>query len=162
MSEHTDASKPMESAVKGMRFPVVTTIDRAGRLTSRPLTCASVEQDRVWFLVDRSASWTSDLPEHPQVNLAFSDSDDGRYVTASGHAVLDTDRSRIDGLWNPGAEAFFPNGKDDPNVAALMVTVDEGEYWDGPSTSVGKVAALVSTWIHRDPSRSGEHGRLAT
>lgn len=162
MSQHDDAPRPVTDAVKGMRFPVVTTMDPAGRLTSRPLTCAQVEDDRLWFLVDRRASWTTDVATNAQVNVAFAEPDDGRYVTASGTAVLDGDRGIVAGLWNPGAEAFFPDGKDDPNVTALMVTVDEGEYWDGPSSSVGKVAALVSTWLHRDHDHAGDHGRLAT
>ncbi len=61
--------------------------------------------------------------------LAFSDQDDGVYVSLSGKANVIDDRELIDKYWNPFVAAWFPEGKDDPDVALLEVKVEMGEHW---------------------------------
>jgi len=54
----------------------------------------------------------------------------------SGLARLVRDRSRIDELWDPGYTTWFPEGKDDADLALLRITVQRAEYWEGPSSKV--------------------------
>jgi len=46
------------------------------------------------------------------------------------------DRSRIDATWAEPMRAWFPNGKDDPQIALIRVHPTKGEYWDSPSSTM--------------------------
>ncbi len=47
-------------------------------------------------------------------------------------------------LWSAGAAAFF-EGKDDPNIAVLHVTANDGQYWDGEE-KVTNIALALAYW----------------
>lgn len=49
---------------------------------------------------------------------------------------MSKDRPRIEEMWNPMYKAWFPKGKDDPEIAVLRVDVTEGEYWDANSSKL--------------------------
>ncbi|MFC5122636.1 pyridoxamine 5'-phosphate oxidase family protein [Pseudoclavibacter helvolus] len=57
-------------------------------------------------------------------------------IEGSGSLVahpLTIQEAEFDGeLWNPAAEAWFPDGPEDPNVGVLKFTASGGEYWDTP------------------------------
>ena len=46
------------------------------------------------------------------------------------------DRAAIDEHWNEWIKTWFPDGKDDPDLALIRVDVDTAEYWDGPSSKM--------------------------
>jgi general stress protein 26 len=53
------------------------------------------------------------------MNSADADPDRQRYVSVAGRAWLLRDRAKIDELWSPLYKAWFPDGKDDPELALL-------------------------------------------
>ncbi|MGD9956684.1 MAG: pyridoxamine 5'-phosphate oxidase family protein, partial [Candidatus Nanopelagicales bacterium] len=84
-----------------------------------------------------------------------ADPDDTRYVAMRARARVTHDRARIEELWSPVAKAFF-DGPDDPDLRALELEVDAGEWWDGPSTGVGRLVSLVKAAVTGDePGNSG-------
>ena len=40
------------------------------------------------------------------------------------------DRAKIDERWNAFAQAWFPDGVDDPHLALVRIDVDRAQYWD--------------------------------
>lgn len=127
-----------------------------GFLDARPLTVIEQEPTGTYrFLVDRSKEWVHD----GEALLAFTDDDDGRWVSATGHQRLVTDRSVAERLWNPLAKAWF-EGPDDPNLGVLEVAVDEFAWWDSSSSKLVRAAKLVTSAV-RGPGAAdeGDHGR---
>jgi len=61
----------------------------------------------------------------------------------AGHGDVRQDREKIEQLWNPVVEAWFPEGKDSPNVGLLFVESDSAEYWDTPGGKVASALAFV-------------------
>jgi general stress protein 26 len=151
----------LRELLSDLRFAMVTTRAEGGHLHSRPLTAQELDHDGVlWFLVNRSADWLSDVVLDPQVNVAFSAPEDQRWVSISARATIVDDRQRILDLWTPFVGAWFPGGPEDPDVTLLRADIEQAAYWDAPSGTLTRMAGIVAGMLtgHRPPG--GDHGQL--
>lgn len=129
--------------------------------SSRPMTVAGVDGDRLSFLVDTTAQWSSAVATGAAVvHVTLSDVSHNDYVALNGATSMTEDRAEIERLWNPGAAAFF-EGKDDPNLAVLRFDVSDGQFWDSPSGRLGSLVSLVKAAVGGD-DKAGDHGAVAT
>jgi len=114
--------------VKAARIALLTTVSADGQLVSRPLATQEVEFDGdLWFFTQDPSDKVSEITANEQVNAAF-ESGKG-YLSIAGTATVLRDRAKIDELWNTSAEAWFPDGKDDPTIALIKVHAHTAEYW---------------------------------
>lgn len=155
MNVSTDARTLDELVSEG---DVVMLTTAADGMLARPITVVGRDADRLSFLVSGSSGWVRMLEDsavEPVVGVGFADPDDSRYVALRARARVTHDRDRIDALWTPVAKAFF-DGPEDPDLRALELEVDAGEWWDGPSTGVGRLVSLVKAAVTGDePGSSG-------
>ena len=141
---------------------MVTLPDAVGDLHGRPLTVQDVDVDGTfWFLVSKSAGWTSAAGASIAANVAFNDAEDGRWVSVSGSARLVEDRERVREMWSPLYEAWF-DGADDPDVVLLRVDADSADYWDADSNRIVRLARLVTAAVTGGDADTGERGTLHT
>lgn len=142
---HTElAQDKVVEIMRGDRFVMVTSVGDRGRLHSHPMTPQQVsDEGDVWFFIDRESSQAANITAEKRVNLAFSDG--STWLSVAGHGSLHQDRAKIDELWNPVVEAWFPEGKDAANVALLLVEADSAEYWDTPGGRVASAIAFAKT-----------------
>ncbi|UYO96903.1 pyridoxamine 5'-phosphate oxidase family protein [Microbacterium sp. M28] len=140
MTDTIDERKKVAELIKDFRFAMFATRHTDGKLVAHPLTVQEAEFDGdLWFLVSKKASPVADLAADSEANVSFSSSDS--WVSLSGTARLIEDRQKIEELWNPVVEAWFPDGPDDPFVGVLKFTAESAEYWDSPG---GKIATAFS------------------
>lgn len=141
---------------------MLTTVGPQGYLVSRPLSTrqASFDGERVWFFTEADSPKIGEVRRNPKVNLAYASKDKNTYVSLSGTAKVNRDRGMIEALWNDAMKAFFPGGKDDPNLVLLEVSVRTAEYWDGPSTLIGKLVTFVIARVTRKEEVMGENRLL--
>jgi general stress protein 26 len=111
-----------------------TTVGEDNYLVSRPLSTQAAEFDgeRLWFFTSARSPKVREIAQHPQVNVAYASKDRNVYASVAGVARLNTDPERVDQFWSDAYKAYFPGGKDDPDVALIEVEVHTVEYWDGP------------------------------
>ena len=102
----------------------------------------------------------SEIAELPKVNVSFADTDKQRYVSVSGTAQLVRDRAKIDELWRPEFKIWFPEGKDDPEVALLRISLEKAEYWDSPSSTIGYALSFVSSLVTGKQPDLGENKKV--
>jgi general stress protein 26 len=132
--------------MRGDRFCMLTTVGTAdeGRLHSHPMTPQEVtDAGDVWFFVDSTSEQAANVRAEKRVNLAFSDG--STWLSVAGHASLRRDRAKIDELWNPMVEAWFPDGPSSEAVTLLLVEADSAEYWDTPGGRIATGLAFVKT-----------------
>ena len=134
-------------------------------LRSRPVTCAEVSGDRLAFLVGIGTEWVDTLDRAEPamgavVGLSAADKRATRYASFTGRARVVQDESRAQELWSPFAKGFF-EGPDDPALRVLEVDVVDGEWWDGPSTGLGRLVALVGSAVSGRPL-VGDKGEVST
>lgn len=108
---------------------MVATLADDGTIHARPMAVAEVDEaGEVWFAtVDGS----------PKVDEASADGravvtgqSKGAYVSVSGHLDVIHDRERVHALWKETWRAWFPEGKEDPDLVLMRLRPEIGEYWD--------------------------------
>ena len=157
-----DDLEKLRELVKDIDFCMLTTVDENGGLHSRPMSSnGDIDRDGdIWFFTSASSHKVSEIAKLPKVNLSFADPDNQRYVSVSGKAQLIRDRKKIEELWRPEFKIWFPEGKDDPEVALLRVSLEKAEYWDSPSSTIGYALSFVSSLITGKEPDMGENKKL--
>lgn len=131
--------------MKKIDIAMLATIGKGGYLVSRPLSTQTVEFDgeRIWFMTEADSPKVAEIRRNARVNVAYASKDANTYISAAGDARVVRDQALIDAFWNDAMKAFFPNGKDDPNLTLIEVQVRTIEYWDGPGSWIGKAATFL-------------------
>lgn len=140
---------------------MLTTEEADGTLRSRPL--ATLEMDsagKLWFFTAMSSGKVEEIDQHRKVNLSYANLDKQDYVSISGHARLFRDPQKMQELWTPWVEPWFPNGVNDPDLGLLEVTVDEAEYWDAPASKTQRIFGLARALSTGKTDKLGEHGKV--
>jgi len=152
----------LRELVKDIDFCMLTTVDEGGDLHSRPMSSnGDIDEDGdIWFFTNASSLKVSEISKLPKVNVSFADPDNQRYISVSGTAQLVRDRAKIDELWRPEFKMWFPEGKDDPEVALLRVNLEKAEYWDSPSSTIGYALSFVSSLVTGKEPDLGENRKV--
>jgi len=151
MTDARDHDKLAE-VLDGFPIAMVVTIDADGRPLAQPLAMQQQHHafdGDLWFLTTVDSSTAQRVAEQPLVNLALSSRDSWASIT--GHAELAAERHYIDAMWDSSVEAWFPDGRDDPRLRALIVHADSAEYWDTPGAAVASVISFVKAKVTGEP-----------
>jgi len=144
MNDNAIAQDKIVSIMQDDRFCMLTSVGPEGRLHAHPMTPQQVTEDGdVWFFIDRSSEQAANIDAEKRVNLAFSDG--STWLSVAGHGQVLRDDAKIDELWNPMVEAWFPDGKDSADVALLFVESDSAEYWETPGGRIASALAFAKT-----------------
>lgn len=144
--------------IKPIRVAMLTTVDDAGSLQSRPMSPLALDdQGALWFFTDLRWAKADQLQ---RVNVNFADSGSATYVSLSGHGELSTDRAHIESLWTAFARPWFPDGPESTNLALLKFVPHTAEYWDAPNSRMVRMLALFASVIAGTPVALGEHAVL--
>lgn len=144
-------------------FDTAMLITRHGeREHARPMAIAGIEgANTMWFATSQDAPKSDEIRSDSRASVTLQS--DKRYVALSGRATLVADRAKIDELWKPTWKAWFPNGKDDPNLVLIRLTVEDAEFWDNAGTKgiryAFEAAKALVTGEEAAPV-SGQHGRV--
>jgi general stress protein 26 len=129
VSENQDLNQDkVVEIMRGDRFCMLTSIGVSdqGRLHSHPMTPQEVtDGGDVWFFVDAGSEQAANVAAEKRVYLAFADG--STWLSVTGHARLHRDPAKVEELWNPVVEAWFPDGKESPNVQLMLVEADSAE-----------------------------------
>jgi general stress protein 26 len=82
------------------------------------------------------------------------------FACMAGTIRQDNDKAMIDKLWSKQVEAWFPEGKEDPNLALLRMDIDSAELWETDISLTGRVKMLFGGTITAEESSS--HAKVGT
>ena len=164
MTEQTNDRDLLWELIEDIKFAMFTTRHDNGHLHSRPLTTQNSHLDEnssLWFFVSRRSDTVADIARETQVNVVYADPGDDSYVSVSGTARVVEDLAKKQALWSKAAEAWFPGGVTDPDLALLEVQITHANYWDVKDSKLVqlfKMAKAAVTGV--PPANLGEHGEV--
>ncbi len=139
-----EGAKKLFALIKDIKVAMMTTADPDGKLYSRPMWCQDADENGdLWFFSKLHSPKTAEISKDNQINLAYSDPSSQTYVSIAGKAEIVTDQAVIDSKWSESLKTWFPNGKDDPEVALIRVHPEKGEYWDSPNATALHIYGYV-------------------
>lgn len=159
MATRQQEIESLAKLMKKIDVAMLATIGKGGYLVSRPLSTQTAQFDgkRIWFMTEADSPKVAEIKRNGKVNVAYASKDASTYISAAGDAVVRRDQALIDSFWNDAMKAFFPKGKDDPNLTLIEVNVRTIEYWDGPGTWLGKAATFLVARITGNDDVMGEN-----
>lgn len=154
-----DGVAKVAELMKDIKIAMLTTIDRDGKLVSRPMAVQEVEFDGdLWFIAADDQRKTDEIAADPRVNVSFGDA--SSWVSISGEASVLHDVAKAKELWNPMVGAWFPDGPESPGVALVKVHATGAEYWDTPGGRVATVISFAKAKLTGKPYDGGENERV--
>ena len=144
---------------KESRFVMLTTTDANGHLVSRPMSRQDIDLDAdLWFIATRDSRKVEHIRANPVVGVTITSQ--SSWVSISGRAEVVDDLERLKEYWSTFAEAWIPEGPEDPNAVLIHVDAETAEYWDSPGGRVASLISLVKSKATGEPYDGGDHATV--
>lgn len=165
MSTHdADSKAKLHDLIKDIRFAMFTTRHGNGHLHSRPMTTqnSSLDEDaNLWFFMSLKGDPVADLLADSTVNVVYADPGADSYVSVSGNAAVVEDMAKKEQLWSKLAQAWFPGGAADPDLALVCVKITHANYWDVKESKLVQLYQMAKAAITgKPPTDLGEHAEV--
>lgn len=155
-----ESIKKLNDLIKDIEIAMLTTVD-GGVLRSRPMQTQEFEFDgTLWFFTSSKTHKTDEIERENRVNVAYAAPSSNTYVSVSGKGSIVKDKQKIDEYWSDILKAWFPEGKDSPDLVLLKVDVEQAEYWDATSSTVVQLVGLVKASVTGERADGGDHGKM--
>lgn len=122
-----------------------------------PMT-AQLDKDAnsaIWFFTSKH----SHLAKLGPAICTFSGKDHDIFARFDGILSVETSRERLDKQWSNFAEAWFPGGKDDPNLLMLRMDLGQAEIWSGDLGLLATAKMALGMSVREDAT--GKHAEAA-
>lgn len=149
--------------IKDIKFAMFTTRHDNGHLHSRPMTTQNSHLDddgTLWFFMSQRGEPVAELRADPSVNVVYADPGKDSYVSVSGTAKVSNDEAKKHQLWSKLAEAWFPGGVNDPDLALVAVRISHANYWDVKESKIVQLFEMAKAAVTGKPPKLGEHGEV--
>ncbi len=128
----------------------------------RPMSTNTVDEDgSIWFFTNDYTSKVEEISQDGNVYLTYSSKSKNEYLTVHGKAILNDDKSKMEALWSPALNAWFPEGLDDPKILLIEVKPTQAEYWEGPSNKLVMAFGMVKALVKGEEYDQGENEKLS-
>lgn len=109
--------------------------------SAAPMT-AQLDKDanhEIWFFTSRSNRFASLGP----ATFTFASKDHAVFARVHGILTAETSRERLDKHWSRQVEAWFPGGKDDPDLLMLSMKLGDAAIWVASKMGVLGTARMM-------------------
>lgn len=123
------------------------------RQSATPMT-AQLDKDAqhaIWFFTSRTGGYARMGPATAILSAKGHD----LFARFDGTLVEETSRERLDKQWSDTIEAWFPGGKDDPNLLMLRMELGNAKIWDSNLGLIGTAKLLLGM-----DARKEAHGKV--
>lgn len=159
--EHKDSVKTLKKKIDGIKIAMLTTEEPDGSLRSRPMATNEMQDDgTLWFFTREFDPKVNEVNQNHKINLSYSDPDNNLYVSISGEAFLNTDKNKIEELWQPHLKAWFPKGKDDPEISLLKISPQKAEYWDSESSNMVLIFNIAKSILKGEKHEARDNKKI--
>lgn len=129
--------------------------------STRPMAVREVDDEgNVWFISSASSHKNAEIKEDENVQLVFSNPSSSQFLSLYGKATIYRDQEKIKELWTPIANAWFEEGKKDPNVTVLKVDPSQAYYWDTQNGKMITLLKMATAAVTGNQMDTGEQGEL--
>lgn len=148
--------------IKEIRFGMlVTGDDDHNSLHARPMTLVQDEYDgTLYFYTSKNDGKGYEIKKDRHVCITFSDPSEQTYVSLTGNANLTTDPELINRYWNKFVSAWYPEGKEDPNLAMLEIKIESGEHWKTDENRLVQLFEIAKANLTDSRPKMGEHEKF--
>jgi general stress protein 26 len=119
---------------------------------SQPMTAQFVEgrdNGPIWFFTAKDTNLVRGMGQRHAAFLSFAAKGHDLFASVHGELVVDNDRAVLDKLWNRFVAAWYPGGKEDPNLQLVRFEPERGQVW----LNENHLFAGIRLLLGRDPKK---------
>lgn len=160
--EKGESIKKLQEMINAIRVSMFFTKGKGKKDDVRPMAVVNVDDDgNIWFLTKKDSEKVDAIDFDENVQLVFSHPGKEMYLNVEGIAEILDDKNIIKKIWTPMAKAWFEGGIDDPEICAIKVIPQEGNYWDTQHGKLVEFLKIISTVVTGKKSGDGVSGQIA-
>ena len=119
----------------------------------RPMTAVTEgERGPMWLFTSKQATLVTQLDSDARAIASFVSKGHDLFASIHGRLAVSNDPAVIDRLWHPMIAAWYPGGKQDPDLTLLRFDAEEAEIWLNETSLLAGLKLLIGT----DPKRDAE------
>ena len=92
-------------------------------------TFGEPETGKLWFYTGKDTDLAQSAQKGVDALYVFSAKDRELQASIKGRLTTSRDQIHIDKFWGPNVSAWFPGGKDDPNLIMLCFDAKDAHLW---------------------------------
>ncbi len=157
----TDAVKKIQELVKASDICMFTTNLTELPLAARPMKSQDTDEEgNIYFFSDKTSDKNLEIQKDNRVQLFYINNSGYEYLSVYGTAEISTDKQKIDEYWSTMVKAWFPEGKDDPNLTLIKVKPEDAYYWDTKNNKLVSLIKIMTSVVTGNTSDDGVEGEL--
>jgi general stress protein 26 len=128
---------------------------------TRPMA-VQFENDRppLWYFAARDQVLVQTIGPRQRAIATFVSKGHDLFATVQGTLSVDTDRAIVDRMWNRQIAAWYPGGKDDPNLVLLRLDAQQAEIWLHESSLFSGARLLLGADRAKERAENTAHVHL--
>lgn len=138
-----------------------TTVDNELNIMSRPMWTADVDEEgNAWFFTNEFSEKIQEVSRDNIVNLIYAHPGKNIYVNVKGTCKVIIDRKKMEELWKPSMQKWFPQGLDDSKICLVKVTTENAYYWNTSSSKMSLFFQSIKAIAKGPKYKEEETGKL--
>jgi general stress protein 26 len=138
-----------------------TTTDNSHNIMSRPMWTADIDDEgNAWFFTNEFSEKIHEVSKDNVVNLIYAHPGKNIYVNVKGTCTVIIDRKKMDELWKPSMEKWFPGGLNDARVCLVKVSTENAEYWNTSDSKMSMFFQMIKAIAKGEKYKEEEIGKL--
>ncbi|HUP67259.1 MAG TPA: pyridoxamine 5'-phosphate oxidase family protein [Sphingomicrobium sp.] len=151
MADDREIEEKFWSELKSSPF-LMLGVEGARDGATQPMTANFEDQDRdagvLWIFTAKDHDLTRAMGQSNRAIASYSAKGHGLFASLRGTLDIENNRETIDRLWNPIIAEWY-EGKDDPKLALVRLTIDDAKIWE--STVRGFLKPAFNKLFGRKP-----------
>jgi general stress protein 26 len=144
-----DVEKHLWSEIDKARFGMIAIVDGPPQHFQPMTAFAEPEAGELWFFTRAETDLARDASHGAHTAMFVLQAKDREtQACVSGELTVEMDRDKIEKWWSPMLAAWYPGGKDDPDLRLLRLKCQDARVWisdSGPVKYLWEVAKANAT-----------------
>jgi general stress protein 26 len=156
-----EALNKIRELLTHFRSAMLTTVTLDGTISTRPMGLqgdADKFEGTLWFFADTTSPKAQLVRSGAHCAVVMQNDDQSVYLHFSGRASVERNLPKMQELYTPLLQTWFPDGLDDPNLGLIRFDADKVDYWVSPGGMFQVLGAFTKAIATGEPGAGGNAG----
>jgi len=121
----------------------------------------NLEEGILYFFTNAGKGKAEEMERYEDICITYANHQTSKYVSISATAEVVHDKELINKYWNMFVSAWFPEGKDSPDLRILKIHPYAAEYWDSPESKMVQLFKIVKANVTSTMPDMGTNRRFS-
>lgn len=126
----------------------------------QPMAAFGDEDDAIWFFTKRTSDLVRETGGGHEAIVSLVSKDMEFQASILGRLIPDHNKAMIDRFWSAYVAAWFPKGKDDPELTLLRLACHDARVWMSTKGSIGYLLEIAKANLSHSVPDVGQRAEI--